>query len=291
MNVQMQRTNEQNTRTIQEQNARILRLENNNHNFIENRQLIDQRQLANNNATSPIKLDLPTFKGISCDKPMKFIKQFSDYITGSRIDNRDLVCVISQALRGPASEWWEFQSLNRITLDQFIEIFKERFWNANVQSKIRRDLEFGTYKAENNYSRSTYVMNLYNNVKHLRSAPEEAEIIEKLSRHFDEQTQVAILMRDTNTIKKLIQLLDTMDLAGTLNSEIKIQTPIYVNPTKIMTRPQNNYNYNRRQDSPLVKTPTYETKHPNHQNTPIQKNNSWRSSSTTDTIEIEDTEN
>lgn len=42
-------------------------------------------------------------------------------------------------------------------------------------------------------------MNLYNNVKYSRGAPDEIEIVEKFSRHFDEQTQTAILMRNTNT--------------------------------------------------------------------------------------------
>lgn len=58
---------------------------------------------------------------------MEFLKQFSDYVHGMKIDDRDLHFLIAQTLKGPAAEWWEFQSLNQTILKDFKELFKNRF--------------------------------------------------------------------------------------------------------------------------------------------------------------------
>lgn len=51
-------------------------------------------------------------------------------------------------------------------------------------------------------------------------------------------------MQGINSMTGLIKLLDTTDLAGTLNSEIKVQNISYTEPTRIMKRQTTPNRYN-----------------------------------------------
>ena len=84
-------------------------------------------------------------------------------------------------------------------------------------NKIRRELEFWFYRADGQYTRSEYVMSLYNDVKMLSDAPATPLIIDKFSRHFDAGIQQIIITRHLQTIEELVELLDSLEQVGEVN--------------------------------------------------------------------------
>lgn len=69
-----------------------------------------------------------------------------------------------------------------------------------------------------NLLRSEYVIRLYNRVRMLSDAPSERVTVDKFSRHFDENIEMAIITQRIMTIEGLINLLDIQDHIGKLNS-------------------------------------------------------------------------
>ena len=121
-------------------------------------------------------------------------------------------------MRGPAKEWFDHIESHILDDESFSTIcFMEKYWNNVIQAKILRDLEFGFYRAEYNYSRSEYVLKIYNNVKMITGAPSEREIVEKIFRHFDEMVQQMVFARNICTINGLMNLLNSQDQLTALN--------------------------------------------------------------------------
>ena len=81
-------------------------------------------------------------------------------------------------------------------------------------------------------TRGEYVLNLYNDVRMLDDMPSISLIIDKFSRHFDEHIQAVVLARGINTIDRLIELLDTSDQIGDLNSYRAAQTAVVQTPPR-----------------------------------------------------------
>ena len=130
-----------------------------------------------------IKYEMPTFKASSGDKPARFIKSFLDYMKVINATRQNFKHVISQALQGPALEWWEHIEPIIDTVEQFRSRFLGRYWNSTIQSQVRRDLEFGYYRGRMGVTRSEYVLSLYNDVRMLNDMPNIGSIIDKFSRH------------------------------------------------------------------------------------------------------------
>ena len=174
---------------------------------------------------------MPTFKACSGDKPARFKKSFLEYPKAINANRQNFKHVISQALQGPALEWWEHIEPIIYTMEQFRTRFLGRYWNSALQSRVRRELEFGYYRGDMGVNRSEYVLSLYNDVRMLDDMPNIGSIIDKFSRHFDEHVQAAVLSRGIPTMGGLIELLDTSDLIGDLNSYRAAQTmPITSQP-------------------------------------------------------------
>ena len=95
----------------------------------------------------------------------------------------------------------------------------------------RSRVELGYYRGDLGMTRSEYVLSLYNDVRMLDDMQSAALIIDKFSRHFDEHVQAAVLSRGICTMDGLIELLDTSDHIGDLNSYRAAQTmPITSQP-------------------------------------------------------------
>lgn len=167
-----------------------------------------------------VRAELPTFGAAAYDRPMQFLSALNKYIEAIDPHKSNFKFIIDQALKGPAHDWWEHVESRVISFEIFRERFTTRYWNSSIQAAFSRELEFGFYRAENNLSRSEYVIRIYNNVKYLSDMPTMTNIVDKLSRHFDESVQQAIISRGINDIDGVISLLDSMDQIGSLNSTI-----------------------------------------------------------------------
>lgn len=174
--------------------------------------------------------------------------------------------MVDQALRAPATDWWEYIKSTVNNPQEFRQKFIQRFWDSRAQLKVKGDLEHGHFKASQLCNRSENVMQLYNNVTMLAEPPSEAVAVECFSRHFDEQVHVAVLSQGERTIDGLIFLLDALDQAGTLNcvysatprTRPNSPDPSYSNKRSDLARPRvsfespsrSNTEYQRRDRSP-----------------------------------------
>lgn len=116
---------------------------------------------------SHVKMDLPTYSGATFEQPVRFLNNFTNYVEAVGATEHTTRFLIEQALRSTASDWWEHVRDRVDNLEDFRDRFLHRFWNSSTQARIRRELEFGTYTAANNLSRSEYVLRLYNMVRAL----------------------------------------------------------------------------------------------------------------------------
>ncbi|CAB0028224.1 unnamed protein product [Trichogramma brassicae] len=152
----------------------------------------------------PTKLAIPTFSGAEYEKPVKFLRDFMDYYNAVGLTEYHFYHVVKQALQGQAAEWWEHVNERITSIPDFQRRFKERFWSRMIQARKREKLETGYYYADKNQSRSEYVIAIYNQIKALDTPPSEIDMIEKFSRHFDTQTQNAIVSQRIHRVDELI---------------------------------------------------------------------------------------
>ena len=67
-------------------------------------------------------------------------------------------------------------------------------------------------------SRTEYTIRIYAEAKELRPSLSSIEIIQKLSRHFNEEIKYAIIGRGISRIEQLIELLENFDKIGPSNT-------------------------------------------------------------------------
>lgn len=142
------------------------------------------------------------------------------------------------------------------------------------QLKVKRDLEHGHYEEQQQMSRSEYVIQLYNQVTLLDEPPVEQVVVKSFSRHFDEQVHSAVLAQGIKTITGFIDLLDSLDQAGSLN-RVYSQTNSSSSPASNKKSPQRyassyrqynnspsytNNNYTKRDSSPHNYGNKYDTR-------------------------------
>lgn len=158
-----------------------------------------------------LKFKPPTFKGDAREKPMKFLSELRKYIDVTNPEFREAMYLISQTLEGPAKDWWYLMENNVVDINDFERKFKERFWNATIQDTLRRRIEFGKYDPVGKMSRVDYATNMFGIAKDLGNNQSDAEIIRKISTHFDREVRFAIRGRSFNKKEELFELLEDFD--------------------------------------------------------------------------------
>lgn len=207
---------------------------------------------------------------------MRFLNKFLGYLEATGASNFSFKFLVDQALRAPATDWWEYVKNTVNNPQEFRQKFMQRFWDSRAQLKVKRDLEHGHFKATQMCNRSEYVMQLYNSVTMLAEPPSEAVAVECFSRHFDEQVHMAVLSQGVRTIDGLILVLDALDQAGTLNcvysatprTRPNSPDPSYSNKASDLSRPRvtferpsrPNADYHRRDRSPNFQRPSNENR-------------------------------
>lgn len=188
----------------------------------DNEQLYERfTELAENrpNASSSISkvwYELPKFNGY--EKPGRFLRQLEQYIRAARVQKSDFAYVINSCLTGIANDWWQIISLPVDTYQEFEPIFLKRFWNEEQQYDLRRKLEFGFYNSRRSNSMCAYAMRLIGESRDLKPIIPDREIIKKLARHFSEDIKTSIICRGLNNIDDFLNLLQSLDRIGTVNS-------------------------------------------------------------------------
>jgi hypothetical protein len=162
-----------------------------------------------------IKHTPPTFNGST--RPMQFLSELQQYWRATNPNEAEFEYVINACLKESVKDWWYLVRSEVNNFETFKSKFVERYWNENVQYKIKERLEFGYYNPNKGKSRVNYTINLFSNAKDLIPPPTDKEVILKLSRHFNEDLRTAILARGINNLSVLLELLEAFDQAGQIN--------------------------------------------------------------------------
>ena len=151
-------------------------------------------QIKSNNsgseASQRIKLDIPKYRGLENERPIKFLSEFEKYINVVR-PNFDQVLIENQ--KGDAKDWWYLQEADIESYDQYSTRFRERYWCANTQRAAKRKIEFGQYQQGANLNRVEYAMNLFGLGKKLDLEYTETEFVVRVSEHFERNIRHAVL--------------------------------------------------------------------------------------------------
>lgn len=173
------------------------------------------------NKVNPMRFNTktPLFSdGISL---MKFIEELKSFWTMIRPTNDEIPFILSNSVKGPARDWWDLVREQDDGLEEFCDKFKRRYWGDIVQHSIRAKLEFGHYISSEESTMVDYALDLYREAKYLSPPPSNTETIRKLSRHFSEEIRSCILSRSVSNLQDFIDILETFDKTGPINSKRK----------------------------------------------------------------------
>lgn len=175
----------------------------------------------NTNTLNPLRFNTKTPLFTEGNSPMKFIEELKSFWTMIRPGDEETPFILSNSLKGPAKDWWDLVREQDDGLEEFCSKFKRRYWGEITQHNVRTKLEFGHHTPTDENPMVDYALDLYRQAKYLNPPPSSFEIIRKLSRHFTEEIRVCILSRSINNLEDFIELLETFDKTGQINSKRK----------------------------------------------------------------------
>ena len=116
--------------------------------------------------------------------------------------------------------------------DQFIVLFRERYWSANTQRTAKRNIEIGQYSPGGKMTCVEYATNLFGLRKELDLEYTETEFVLRISEHFERNIRHTVLgqqVKDKNMLLKILTAFDGDDQRhrkyDKFNSQNKLYTP------------------------------------------------------------------
>lgn len=162
---------------------------------------------------------LPTFKGDGVERPMQYLKTLRDHFSAIEPEGPEFRCMIGEAMTETARDWWHLVAPEVTNIAQFEATFRARYWGRELQDKVKRHLEYGTYFVDGQrLTKAEYATRVIGNVRDLSEPISDQETIRRLAKHFDESIRTAILVRNVSRVSELIELLESNDLGGTVNA-------------------------------------------------------------------------
>ena len=128
-----------------------------------------------------------------------------------KINERESIQIVSQALETAAKDWWYIHENDVLEYDQFKNLFKERFWNSTIERQTRRKVEFGTFYAGGKLDRVTYATTIFGYAKELELTYSDEELIERLADHFEKEIRHAFTGQQVKSKSTLFQILTDSD--------------------------------------------------------------------------------
>lgn len=156
---------------------------------------------------------IPSYDGTFKEKPMSFLHQLEKFCESRGMNENEISRMIRQSLGGIAQEWWEIVGEPDDKFVDFKRKFERKFWSEETQRKVKKNLEFGSYRHDSHETRVEYAIRRFRSAKDLKPTIPDHEIVECLSRHFDDTIQSAVLTRGIGDIQALISLLEKFDNA------------------------------------------------------------------------------
>ena len=66
---------------------------------------------------------------------------------GDTLSEMDKINYVVRRLKGTAAEWFMVVQDKIVTYQDLVQHFRARYWNSEIQRKIRVQLEFGRYSS------------------------------------------------------------------------------------------------------------------------------------------------
>lgn len=173
-----------------------------------------QNTQSGSQAANRIRFNAPSFNGTKTEQPMKFLRELRNYCNVIDSDDEETRYIISQSLKGIASEWWQVAEDESKDWADFVRRFTARFWSEARQSEIREKLQFGKYSSKNGLRQCEYAMRLFSQARELTTRPTEHEIVRMMSSHFHPDIHAAILSSGNYSRESLFGILERFDNAG-----------------------------------------------------------------------------
>lgn len=135
---------------------------------------------------------------------MRFLEQFENIARQEAIPDRDTLSYFGTCMVDKASGWWSLQRLSSYPVAK--ELFRQKFWNRDIQTKRRQALYTGKYPREAGISMSDYASERYLESVYFEPRMQELEIVEVLIRQFPPRVSLDLKAHEITTIDSLTRL-------------------------------------------------------------------------------------
>ena len=95
--------------------------------------------------------------------------------------------------------------------DEFVRVFKHRFWSPIIQKNIKKKIEFSHFDMNGKQTRTVYAMEMCTLAQELDIEYNEKSLVNDISSHFDREVRAAIKRQGINSTEELFTLLDEFD--------------------------------------------------------------------------------
>lgn len=197
------------------------------------------------------------FYGKENENPMQFIRtcERDMDVISDHFSESEKINWIVRRLKSNAAEWFSIVHDKINTYEELITHFKNRYWNNEIQRKVRVQLEFGKY-ATIKGSKETYVIQLVSKAKFLEPEIAESDLMDKIAHHFGRSLQIAVLTQGIKTVEEMLLLLskwDNVDIG--INANQHTHNTIQINKQQNTTQVQGT-----RPSKSQFKTTTFQNK-------------------------------
>lgn len=145
--------------------------------------------------------------------PIVYIKSL-EKLRNFQISEFQLKSVLRNTLVGSCLFWFDIIERNFQNIDEYIDLFRTRFWNRQAQTLVRSEIQWGQFNERSGINYEEYFTNLYYKGMYLTPPISEQELIEQLSRHFNFEIHQLVLTRDIRTYDQFCDLLRRFDTAN-----------------------------------------------------------------------------
>ncbi|XP_031789070.1 uncharacterized protein LOC116418030 [Nasonia vitripennis] len=157
------------------------------------------------------KLKPPTFRADTKEKPMRYLRDLKRYLDVLNVDGSEMNIIISQTLENTASSWFDIAQHSINNISDFERKFKARFWNEDIQDEWSRKVEYNRYNPDSKYSHLEYATYVWGFAQDLERNFSEAELVRKISNHFDWDIRFTVKSQNINSQDKFFELLAFKD--------------------------------------------------------------------------------
>lgn len=140
--------------------------------------------------------------------PVEFINELCEMFEEAGVPDGKRVSYALKALKGEAATWGKIYKEKFYNFQKFKEEFLERYWSAEIQRKVNRNLIGGSYSGG---SKREYFMKKVAEFSYLDTNMTEGDLVDTLSHHFPKEIERTIKIYNYTTVMEIEQYLKRLD--------------------------------------------------------------------------------